>query len=138
MVVFKFGRFLFSGDCVECMACSDNVVRAGLTGKFKDVTTLVEMLDYTPTTAAEQIMSVGEREDGVRNYRPPVRDFAVDRLVGEGCFEGRASPEIVLCTDGSGAINGVEMKQGSVVYIVPYTKVQVTGDATFFAAHCQD
>jgi mannose-6-phosphate isomerase len=25
-----------SGDCVECMATSDNVVRAGLTPKFKD------------------------------------------------------------------------------------------------------
>jgi len=30
------------------MAQSDNVVRAGLTPKFKDVDTLVAMLDYTP------------------------------------------------------------------------------------------
>ena len=28
------------GDCVECMALSDNVVRAGLTPKFRDVSTL--------------------------------------------------------------------------------------------------
>lgn len=35
-----------SGDCVEIMACSDNVVRAGLTPKFKDTETLVEMLTY--------------------------------------------------------------------------------------------
>lgn len=35
-----------SGDCVECMALSDNVVRAGLTPKFKDVDTLCEMLHY--------------------------------------------------------------------------------------------
>ena len=28
------------GDCVECMACSDNVVRAGLTPKWKDVSTV--------------------------------------------------------------------------------------------------
>mmetsp|Transcript_20098 Transcript_20098/g.51169 ORF Transcript_20098/g.51169 Transcript_20098/m.51169 type:complete len:567 (-) Transcript_20098:302-2002(-) len=34
------------GDCVECMACSDNVVRAGLTPKFKDTSTLCEMLTY--------------------------------------------------------------------------------------------
>lgn len=37
--------YLF-GDCVECMATSDNVVRAGLTPKFKDVDTLVRMLTY--------------------------------------------------------------------------------------------
>jgi mannose-6-phosphate isomerase len=35
-----------SGDCIECMALSDNVVRAGLTPKFKDVETLCAMLDY--------------------------------------------------------------------------------------------
>lgn len=34
------------GDCVECMALSDNVVRAGLTPKFKDVDTLCAMLSY--------------------------------------------------------------------------------------------
>jgi mannose-6-phosphate isomerase len=35
-----------SGDCVECMALSDNVVRAGLTPKFKDIDTLCKMLVY--------------------------------------------------------------------------------------------
>lgn len=35
-----------SGDVLECMACSDNVVRAGLTPKFKDVPTLIDMLSY--------------------------------------------------------------------------------------------
>ena len=35
-----------SGDCVETMALSDNVVRAGLTPKFRDVKTLCSMLNY--------------------------------------------------------------------------------------------
>ena len=35
-----------SGDLMECMALSDNVVRAGLTPKYKDVKTLVNMLHY--------------------------------------------------------------------------------------------
>ena len=33
-----------AGEIIECMACSDNVVRAGLTPKFKDVDNLVNML----------------------------------------------------------------------------------------------
>jgi mannose-6-phosphate isomerase len=37
------------GNIIECMANSDNVVRAGLTPKFKDVDTLVEMLKYDDT-----------------------------------------------------------------------------------------
>lgn len=36
-----------SGDIVECMACSDNVVRGGLTPKFKDIEVLCDMLDYS-------------------------------------------------------------------------------------------
>jgi mannose-6-phosphate isomerase len=35
-----------SGDCLECMALSDNTVRAGLTPKHKDVDTLISMLHY--------------------------------------------------------------------------------------------
>ncbi|MBA0715552.1 hypothetical protein Golax_014442, partial [Gossypium laxum] len=35
-----------SGDCVECMATSDNVVRAGLTPKHRDIQTLCSMLTY--------------------------------------------------------------------------------------------
>ncbi len=33
-------------DCIECMACSDNTIRAGLTPKFKDVDALCETLSY--------------------------------------------------------------------------------------------
>ncbi|CAI9110675.1 OLC1v1010741C1 [Oldenlandia corymbosa var. corymbosa] len=34
------------GECIECMATSDNVVRAGLTPKARDVPTLCSMLTY--------------------------------------------------------------------------------------------
>lgn len=37
--------YLF-GDCIECMATSDNVVRAGLTPKHRDIKTLCSMLTY--------------------------------------------------------------------------------------------
>jgi len=37
--------YLF-GDCLECMAQSDNVVRAGLTPKLRDTKVLCEMLNY--------------------------------------------------------------------------------------------
>jgi mannose-6-phosphate isomerase len=55
-VVLEPGQALFlgpnephaylKGDCVECMALSDNVVRAGLTPKFVDTPTLLHMLTY--------------------------------------------------------------------------------------------
>lgn len=35
-----------SGECVECMASSDNVIRAGLTPKDRDIQVLCSMLTY--------------------------------------------------------------------------------------------
>lgn len=67
-----------SGEIIECMACSDNVVRAGLTPKLKDVPTLVNMLTYK--TCMPYIDS-GTRVDACTvRYQPPVPDFCVDYI----------------------------------------------------------
>ena len=69
-------------DCMECMACSDNVVRAGLTPKFRDVHTLCEMLDYTGRPIARTKLrqsGVDNSQSGVTEtaFTPPIDDFAV-------------------------------------------------------------
>ncbi|KAL4622791.1 mannose-6-phosphate isomerase isoform X1 [Arapaima gigas] len=73
--------YLF-GDCIECMACSDNTVRAGLTPKFIDVHTLCEMLDYSPAPASSKLFPcVQDPSDPcVFLYDPPVPDFTVMRI----------------------------------------------------------
>lgn len=45
-----------SGECVECMATSDNVVRAGLTPKHRDVQTLCSMLTYKQVKDASRLL----------------------------------------------------------------------------------
>eukprot|EP01138_Halocafeteria_seosinensis_P011437 gb/GECG01011681.1/.p1 GENE.gb/GECG01011681.1/~~gb/GECG01011681.1/.p1 ORF type:complete len:417 (+),score=33.83 gb/GECG01011681.1/:1-1251(+) len=66
------------GDCVECMACSDNVVRAGLTGKFKDVQTLCSMLTYNMNHVP---ISAGERIDArTVKYQPGTSEFILYRI----------------------------------------------------------
>lgn len=64
------------GDLVECMACSDNVVRAGLTPKFKDVATLLEMLDY----ASEQLplFEPRQQDSGFFALDLPIREFSLE------------------------------------------------------------
>mmetsp|Transcript_6519 Transcript_6519/g.17451 ORF Transcript_6519/g.17451 Transcript_6519/m.17451 type:complete len:424 (+) Transcript_6519:41-1312(+) len=62
-----------SGECVEIMARSDNVVRAGLTPKFKDVETLLNMLTYEsgpPAFIAKESMG-----PFVSRYIPPALEF---------------------------------------------------------------
>ena len=63
-----------SGDCVECMALSDNVVRAGLTPKFKDVDTLLRMLDYTPGNPS--LLSTSKLDENTLLYRPDTKSCA--------------------------------------------------------------
>lgn len=68
---------------MECMACSDNVVRAGLTPKYRDVHTLCEMLDYTGKPANKTKFpgkSVTENGVTITTFSPPIRDFAVKKF----------------------------------------------------------
>ncbi|NXJ73083.1 MPI isomerase, partial [Rostratula benghalensis] len=70
------------GDCVECMACSDNTVRAGLTPKFLDVLTLCEMLNYTPAPGPSKIFppTQSHLDPCLYLYDPPVPDFTVMKI----------------------------------------------------------
>lgn len=54
-----------AADTIECMSRSDNVVRSGLTPKFKDVETLVTMLTYDYGPGENKVLS-GEPVDKVR------------------------------------------------------------------------
>ncbi|KAJ6222501.1 hypothetical protein RDWZM_001046 [Blomia tropicalis] len=68
------------GDCIECMACSDNVVRAGLTPKFKDVKTLCEMLTYKSLSPKDQTLQPITIDRFTRSYIVPVPEFVVDQI----------------------------------------------------------
>jgi mannose-6-phosphate isomerase len=82
--------YLF-GEVVECMANSDNVVRAGLTRKFQDKATLLHMLDYTATFPA----ILGAEQHAVEPGRirfSPAAEFTLERFFGErGTFAHVAS-----------------------------------------------
>lgn len=67
-------------DCVECMACSDNVVRAGLTPKFIDVDTLCSMLIYDGAPPENKLYSPICEDEFSVIFRPPVPDFAVVQI----------------------------------------------------------
>lgn len=127
-----------SGDIIECMAASDNVVRAGFTPKFKDVQTLVDLLTYDYAPIEEQKMVPGEYPYVVLNrtayssnsqaqlYNPPIDEFSVVRtsLKGNGAkatFDPLDGPSILICTSGKGKISVgstvKEIKEGWVYFV---------------------
>lgn len=69
-----------SGNCIECMAKSDNVVRAGLTSKYIDTETLCNMLTYEPANINE-IITNGKQVSGYcKEYIPPISEFRITNI----------------------------------------------------------
>jgi mannose-6-phosphate isomerase len=62
------------GNIIECMANSDNVVRAGLTNKFKDVKTLLEIIKYEFKNS--KIINAERKEDEI-TYKTEAEEFEV-------------------------------------------------------------
>ncbi|GAA2005241.1 mannose-6-phosphate isomerase, class I [Nocardiopsis rhodophaea] len=88
------------GTAVEVMASSDNVLRAGLTGKHVDVPELLEVVDFSvlPVPYSQPVTA-----DGRTEFRPGVGEFAL-AVLGPGTIDARLPggvPSVVLALDGT-------------------------------------
>lgn len=128
-----------SGDCIECMACSDNVVRAGLTPKFKDIPLLCSMLKYECKTSRSLLFpGVKDPEDSMRvTFNPPVPEFTVDRIKVPGSarfytLKALDSGSILIFMEGNGTLDvpALETKcdiwTGLVIYISAFNEVNMS------------
>jgi mannose-6-phosphate isomerase len=88
------------GTGVELLANSDNVVRAGLTGKHIDVPELLKLLDPAAAVPVLRPLALG---DGVEVYDPPAPEFRLFRVdLGDEAAElPGAGPRILLCVSGA-------------------------------------
>ena len=110
------------------MATSDNVVRAGLTPKLRDVETLVAMLTYEAGPGSKQLLKptpFGDSDNTTLLYDPPIAEFSVLRIELE---EGKTTtnraidgPSICVVTEGKGQVvcgeEKVEFTKGSVLFL---------------------
>ncbi|CAD6188122.1 unnamed protein product [Caenorhabditis auriculariae] len=117
--------YLF-GDCVECMACSDNTIRAGLTPKFIDVESLVEMLNYSETLLPKYVPTI--LPNGSRLFTPPgVDEFWVQEVtlnVSEKFeFDYTDSSSILVVINGAASVSlgekSLRLDKGQVVFVRP-------------------
>ena len=66
------------GQNVELMACSDNVIRGGLTPKYVDIVELLKIVDCREITP--QIISAASQNQSEFTYKTPVKDFALAQI----------------------------------------------------------
>jgi len=151
-----------SGEIIECMASSDNVIRAGFTPKFKDVDTLTTTLTYSYAPISEQKMAPADYAYVKLNtiayssnsaailYDPPIEEFSVvktdlNKAGGKATFDAIEGPSIIICTQGEGKISvgpkTEEIKTGYVYFVGATAELvlESTGEEPLvtFKAFCQ-
>lgn len=131
------------------MACSDNVVRAGLTPKFKDVKTLCGMLTYKSKSAKEQLLIPKVIDQFTKTYVAPVPEFDVDAIevTGENVrpsFEYKLEPKesgsIILVIKGECQCQETTISHGYVGFIPAMTSLTINhlkSDLLIYRAHCR-
>ncbi|XP_076097254.1 mannose-6-phosphate isomerase-like isoform X1 [Mytilus galloprovincialis] len=140
------------GDCLECMASSHNVIRAGLTFKYRDVNTFCNTVNYTGRSAEDMKLQSNQiqLEIGISEtkFQPHVPDFAVSVikiLSGNKTVHLTAidSASICLVYTGEGQASSssltepIKLKTGIVFFIAACHTVSVdvqSNDMTIFRA----
>lgn len=146
-----------SGDIMECMAASDNVIRAGFTPKFKDVEVLVDCLTYATNDVEEQKLSPaafprGSGDATFALYDPPIDEFSVLQIAfessGKAQMKGIDGPSILIVTEGTGKLSikgnessALEAFEGGVYFIAPDAEVEIVNNSgkpfTLYRAYCE-
>ncbi|EPQ59727.1 mannos-6-phosphate isomerase [Gloeophyllum trabeum ATCC 11539] len=144
-----------SGDIMECMATSDNVIRAGLTPKLRDIPNLVSGLTYNASDPSKHYVRPAPfpRADtfgvAIDLYDPPVPEFSVLQIKVPAAGSGGAGmssedgvparkervpaidgPSIAIVTEGGGVMEwggkeGAQVGTGEVVFVGAGTEVTV-------------
>lgn len=122
---------------MECMAASDNVIRAGLTPKLRDIPNLVSSLAYEAADASKHGVRAAPFESCsyTRLFDPPIPEFSVLQTEldsgSEEVHRELKGPSIAIVTRGSCKIEwsggGLEATTGEVFFMGAGTEVKIVG-----------
>lgn len=138
-------------DIVETMATSDNVIRAGLTPKLRDVPNLIAGLTYTASEATKHTVdprpyTQSKPSDHSTLYDPPIPEFSVVRVKVDKDASvkhaGLKGPSIFIVTGGNGKITwdgvggeaGEDLNEGRVFFVGAKTPVTFEGELEVYRA----
>lgn len=120
------------GQNIELMACSDNVIRGGLTPKHIDIPELLKVIDCREVEP--QVISPSPADKSTFTYSTPAKDFALEHL---NCLQGvqiqgkTQSAAILSVMQGAVNISGksvtLSLKQGEAVFICAETEYRIEG-----------
>ena len=126
------------GQNVELMACSDNVIRGGLTPKYVDIVELLKIVDCREVTP--QIISAAPQNQSEFTYKTPVNDFALAQIRVESQQHTKVnlqSAGILLVMQGELKIQekstALTLKQGESAFITADSHVEIMSEKGGYA-----
>ncbi|MFC0323504.1 mannose-6-phosphate isomerase, class I [Gallibacterium melopsittaci] len=126
------------GQNIELMACSDNVIRGGLTPKYVDIPELLKIIDCSEITP--KVIPMAETKIGYSTYRTPSQDFALANLNYQSGSESdlvAMSAEVLLVMQGKLQITAenqtLSVQQGEALFIEADTKYHIQGEEQGYA-----
>mgnify|MGYP000025396919 FL=1 len=126
------------GQNVELMACSDNVIRGGLTPKYVDIVELLKIVDCREVTP--QIISAAPQNQSEFTYKTPVKDFALAQIRVEPEKHTKVnlqSAGILLVMQGELKIQekstALTLKQGESAFITADSNVEIMSEKGGYA-----
>jgi mannose-6-phosphate isomerase len=125
------------------MATSDNVIRAGLTSKLRDVPNLVANLTYNAGDPVHHSVRPESFAPHTALYDPPIPEFAVLEVnlpPGERTVHrALQGPSVAIVTSGKGmagwAGKTLELKEGEVFFVGAGTETELVATEGDFAVY---
>lgn len=120
------------GQNIELMACSDNVIRGGLTPKYVDIPELLKVADCREVEP--KIIPVAPNDARVFTYSTPAKDFALENIQYE-CGETHRlksqSAAILMVMKGQlnlrSETTALSLKQGESAFITAGASYEIEG-----------
>ncbi|SEP66700.1 mannose-6-phosphate isomerase, class I [Basfia succiniciproducens] len=120
------------GQNIELMACSDNVIRGGLTPKHVDIPALLEVIDCREVVP--EIIPPAPQENGAFTYSTPAKDFALENVRYDAGIKVESKAEnatIIFVMQGTLKISqkntALFLKQGESAFICADTQYRIEG-----------
>ncbi|KAJ1021918.1 hypothetical protein NDA16_003680 [Ustilago loliicola] len=135
------------GEILECMASSDNVVRAGLTPKLRDTETLISMCTYQSGSDRGRLepvqwskAKVVEGKGQALLYDPPIEEFSVVTIEVDGKLKNDRvdGPSILLVLEGEVLVgevggDGLRLSKGQLAFVGAGVEVMIEGEGAKLA-----
>ena len=120
------------GQNIELMACSDNVIRGGLTPKYVDILELLKIVDCREVEP--KIIPSVPQDVRIFTYATPAKDFALQNIqyeCGETHHLKAQSASILLVMNGQlnlrSETTALSLKQGEAAFITAGASYEVEG-----------